>query len=98
MSKVRGWYFMKPDWSVVTPAEVEETEDVRLFGRVYDDERFDPLTGEFQNGHRIVTSPVQSVNWETGEVRTESGTLYILDGDSDGGYQRYLSKNGNNLN
>jgi len=97
MPKVKNWYFIKSDQSIVKPADVKGEDDVRLFGRVYNDERFDPLTGEFQNGHRIVTSPIQNINWETGEIKTESGTLYILEGDADECYLKYLTKNGETL-
>ena len=90
MSNIRDWYFMRSDYTIVKPVEVEKTRDTRLFGKVYNDKRFNPLTGEFQNGHRVITSPIVSINWETGKVITESGSEYILDGDANSVYIEYL--------
>lgn len=38
------------------------------------------MTHEFDDGHRVITSPVQEINWEERYVKTCSGTKYELEG------------------
>ena len=49
-----------------------------LFGYIYDDDRYDKDTTEFQNGHRVVTSPVKLMADDESYAITESGTKYLL--------------------
>lgn len=49
-----------------------------LLGRVYDDKRYDPLTTEFEDGHRVVTSPIKIMAEDKSYAITESGTKYEL--------------------
>jgi len=62
--------------------------DGTLFGYVYDDDRYDKETTEFQDGHRVVTSTVIVMADDESYAITESGTKYLL-GEKDltnGGY------------
>ena len=53
-------------------------EDGSLFGYIYNDERYDPETTEFQDGHRVITSLVQVMAEDESYAITESGTKYFL--------------------
>lgn len=52
-----------------------------LFGEIYDDPRYNKNTSEFENGHHVVTSPLEG-NWlrsiSPPIVKTQSGNLYEL--------------------
>lgn len=54
------------------------TEDGRLFGRIHNDVRHNPITTEFQDGHRVITSPVKVMAEDESYAITQSGTKYIL--------------------
>ena len=41
----------------------ELLEDGSLFGYIYDDIRHNPLTTEFQDGHRVITSLVKKIDY-----------------------------------
>jgi hypothetical protein len=54
-------------------------DNERLYGYIYDDdERHDSVTTEFQDGHRVVTSPVKIMADDESYAITRSGTKYIL--------------------
>ncbi len=78
---VRDW-FLASYGTIDTILQGEEIGDkkVCLHGRVYGHEDYDPYTGSFQDGHRIITSPVKEVDWGTFLVRTESNSIYQLEG------------------
>jgi len=65
----------------IKPAQEYERLDsprpIVLHGRVRDDYRYNELTGEFQDTHRIITSRI----CEVGEVTiTTENTIYTLEG------------------
>lgn len=92
MPKVRKWAFANGYCQVQKPEIVEgnELEKVRLVGYVYDDKRYDVVSGEFENGHRIITSPAKEINLEGKYVITRSGTKYELDGNMNDNYAKWL--------
>lgn len=49
-----------------------------LGGRVFGHPKYDPLTGEMTDGHRIITSKVVTVIQDQSLVQTQSGTYYKL--------------------
>ena len=63
MSKIENWKLL---------------DDGSLFGYVYDDERFNSKTTEFQDGHRIITSLVKIMADDESYAITNSGTRYTL--------------------
>jgi hypothetical protein len=54
------------------------TKDGCLFGRIHNDIRYDSITTEFQDNHRIITSPVKVMADDESYAITQSGTKYIL--------------------
>lgn len=96
MPRLKNWCFANGTNKPVEPKIVEgnEWEQTRLLGYIYDDERYSPgnfLSGnEFEDGHRIVTSPVREINLEEGYVITRSGTKYELDGPANHEYEEWL--------
>ena len=78
------------DWSIVLYPEIYDNtknsetvfaklncgRTIALFGRAKDDPRFNAETGEFTNGHRLITSPIMAV--EDGKYHTVD-TIYSLD-------------------
>ena len=50
-------------------ARIDCGKEIALFGRAKDDPRYDPSTGEFKDGNRIVTSPITKV--KNGIIYTE---------------------------
>lgn len=49
----------------------------------------------FQDGDRIITSPIVAVNGRT--ITTESGSVYLLEGDPDPHYVAWLAQRGHTL-
>lgn len=96
MPKLKNWCFTNGTNQPVKPEIVEgnELEQTRLIGYVFGDKRYDPNDfwsgGAFQDGHRIVTSPVREINLEEGYVITRSGTKYELDGPANKEYEEWL--------
>lgn len=76
---------MLVDWSLkdhisnkfVLPEYVLST-DAYLAGKVFNSTKHNPKTTEFADDHNITTSMVVSVNYDTFQVTTQSGTLYNL--------------------
>ena len=96
MPKLRNWCFTNGTNQPVKPEIIEgnEMEQTRLIGYVYDDKRHTNdwwSGGAFQDGHRIVTSPVREINLEEGYVKTRSGTKYELDGPMNEKYAEWLN-------
>ena len=54
-------------------ARIDCGKQIALFGRAKDDPRYDPITGAFKDGNRIVTSTIKKV--ENGLFHTED-TIY----------------------
>lgn len=96
MPKLKNWCFTNGSCAPVKPEIIEggEMEQTRLIGYVFDDSRYDPqdwFSGRaFEDGHRIVTSPVREINLEEGYVKTRSGTKYELDGPMNEEYAKWL--------
>lgn len=90
MANVRGWAFANLRRAPMKPEIIEGDEftNVRLVGYVYG-KKVGPL-GEFEDGHRIITSPVSEINLEEGYVVTRSGTKYVLDGPMNANYEAWL--------
>jgi hypothetical protein len=107
MPKVRRWAFVDAIYCDIDPLGVRENtkayctplevalqapHTVSLFGYVYDDERYNPETTEFQDGHRIITSRLETVDLvEKKQVTTRSGSVYQLDGDCHKIYTEFLT-------
>lgn len=98
MTRVRSWYFIKNGVGAVYPVDVKEEDDVRLYGLVYGDKRYDPITTEFKDGHAIITSPVVSINWDKLAVKTRSGSEYKLDGKANSDYEKFVLRTEDLLN
>jgi hypothetical protein len=97
MPKLKDWRFTTALGLYREPVintEGNEVHQTRLFGRVYDDARRDILTREFDDGHRIITSPVFEINWEERYIKTRSGTKYELCGNPDEEYVAWLRAEG----
>lgn len=62
-----------------------------FFGEVYNDHRHNPETGEFADGHRIITGPVQFMNLKEGIAKTFN-TTYDL-GKIDAEFGQWLERN-----
>ena len=75
-SIVREWFFMTPDKE--TTHEFTKEKKLFLCGRTYNNSDYDPMTTEFHDGHRIVTSFI--VDMKDNVVITRRGSLYTLDG------------------
>ena len=56
--------------------EIEVNGEQSLAGYVYDDERVTPQ-GEYSNGHRLVTSKIQTIDRDKKTAQTRN-TLYQL--------------------
>lgn len=54
------------------------TKEGCLFGYVHDDSRHDPETTEFEDGHRVITSPVKTMAKDESYAITQTGTRYEL--------------------
>jgi len=96
MPRLKEWFFSTA-LGLFREPEVSgghEFVQTRLFGRVYDDARRDMLTGEFDDGHRVITSPVHEINWQERYVKTRSGTKYELEGNPSESYIDWLKKEG----
>ena len=97
MPQIKDWLFInaigesqKPEFNM----HDSEVSQIRLFGKIYDDSRRDSLTGGFDDGHRIITSPIREVNWEERFVKTRSGTVYELVGNPNIDYIEWLQEKG----
>lgn len=55
-----------------------DAETIRLVGVIHEDNRYDPKTTEFADGHRVITSPVLDLNVQSGRAQTVSGSVYWL--------------------
>ena len=85
------------EWAVVANGDgftAPELATFSLVGRVYGDDRHDPATGHFEDGHRIRTSYI--VASEGRVVTTRSGTRYEL-GKPSPSYLAYLRDLGREL-
>ena len=65
------------NWSKLKLRPKANGLDFCLIGNTYGDERYNPETGEFADGHEIYTSRVIEINEEEGWARTRN-TLYTL--------------------
>ena len=75
-SIIREWFFMTSDRE--TTHTFTKEKKMFLCGRTYNNSDYDDVTMEYSDGHRIITSFV--VNIEDNVVRTQSGSLYTLEG------------------
>lgn len=97
MPKLKNWLFANGMGLVVEPKIIEgnEVERTRLLGYIFDDKRYNPNHllggGEFEDGHRVITSPVEEINLEEGYVITRSGTKYEFDGPANSDYEEWLA-------
>lgn len=57
-------------------AELTCGRPIALFGKAKGDPRFNARTGEFTNGHRLITTPIIMVN--EGKYYTTLNTIYKL--------------------
>ena len=98
MPRMKEWLFVNGVGAPQLPepnTEVGEFEQTRLFGRVYDDPRnVGAIDGAFESGHRIITSPIQEVNWDERTARTRSGSIYHLEGYPKEEYMEWLKEAG----
>lgn len=90
MSSVKGWGFANRLGFPMKPEIVDgdEITNLRLVGYVYG--KKNGLFGEFEDGHRIITSPIKELNLEEGYVVTRSGSKYVLDGSMNVNYTKWL--------
>jgi len=97
MPRLKEWLFINAMGVAVKP-EVQsgghEIAKTRLFGKVYDDKRCSSISNEFDDGHRVVTSPVFEINWKERYVKTRSGTIYNLEGNPNQTYVEWLEQAG----
>ena len=70
--KLEDWFFIK----------YKEDKLPSIFGKIFNDPRYDPHTGEFQNGHHILTSPVIEYKPLENLAITTSGSSYVLGAQS----------------
>jgi hypothetical protein len=71
MPRLENWKFVSVDDHDGKQAEC-------LAGNVYDDTRYNRDTGEFKNGHRVVTSEVRLMSPDRRWAVTRTGTKYLL--------------------
>lgn len=77
---IRDWFFMGfSDRNILHREDIKDKK-VCLYGRTYKNEDYDSYTGEFSDGHRVITSPVVEIDWGTFLVKTTSGSVYLLEG------------------
>ena len=93
MPQLKEWKFVNGFYMYKLP-EIDGDNNItktRIFGRVYNDTR-KSMTGEFDDGHRILSSPIVEINWENMYVMTRSGTKYDLIGEPDEEYGKWLGE------
>ena len=92
MPLLKEWKFINAFGSLQEPIinEGNEFQQTRLFGKVYNDSRKDAITSEFEDGHRIITSPIVEINWSQRYIKTRSGTRYDIKGNPDEEYIEWL--------
>jgi len=65
MSRLENWW-------------IQDVHDGQVaYGNIYDDERYNPTTTEYQDGHRIITSLIQEIAEDFSYVQTMN-TKYLL--------------------
>lgn len=82
MIRVREWAVRPATDSPYTPPE---HAGIRLSGKVYGHP-------EFRDGSKVDTSRVVAVDGRT--ITVESGRVYVLEGDPEPGYLKWLADNG----
>jgi hypothetical protein len=70
-------------------SDIDEARPIVLFGRTVNDQRNNPITEEFSDGHRIITSRI--CEFRDGLVLTEN-TIYVL-GEINESYQQWCESN-----
>jgi len=78
-----------------SPYQAPEAMRQGLVGEVYEDPRHDPSTGEFSDGHRVMTTAVRHLDLNAG-LATTRNTTYRL-GKMDPGFAKWLETNGYTL-
>jgi hypothetical protein len=77
------------------PYQAPEAASTGLFGKVYEDPRFDPETNEFADGHRIRTTEVRQLDLKNG-LATTRNTTYRL-GKIDPDFSKWMEEKGYTL-
>lgn len=68
----------------------EGVTEVVLFGRASNDPRYDAVTGEFADGHRVATSPIVEV--KDGIYYTENTAYVLCDEDKNKEYLQWCAE------
>lgn len=97
MATLRDWAIVKyPEICDViddpTPAFARygDIGEIVLFGKAVDDPRFDAVTGEFSDGHRVLTS--QLINVEGHNYETENTVYTLKEEDMSEEYRKWCNK------
>lgn len=89
---VKSWCFCNSDLFLCHWDNKYNNETPRLVGYVYNHNSKNIITGEFKDGHRIVTSPIKIINWKEQITQTESGTIYRIE-NINKNYEKWLLSN-----